>query len=158
MLWRTLPTTGARRERVAAFSLPACQVRLATQPHLTDETRGVSGYTFALPGEPDLDRILYLQPPVGFTPRSHSPPLGVTVTSGDAHRRHGRSRDSSARAVDLLGEPMLENRNWTLTLPGFEPIVPFELQIAATAATLRRDAPLNPADPDQPVWQVAQAL
>ena len=133
-----------------------CLLRLPTDPDPTDEPRGVSGYTFAFAGEPDLDRILCLQPPVGFTPRSHSPPLGVRVTS--AVRTDGTAVPALVgAAVDLLGEPMLENRNWTLTLPGFEPIVPFELQIAG-AATLRRDAPLNPADPDQPVWQVAQAL
>jgi hypothetical protein len=133
-----------------------CVLRLPTDPDPTDELRGVSGYTFAFAGEPDLDRILCLQPPAGFTPRSHTPPLGVTVTS--AVRTDGEAVPALVgAAVDLLGDPMLENRNWTLTMPGFEPIVPFELQIAG-AATLRRDAPLNPADPDQPVWQVSQAL
>ena len=34
--------------------------------------------------------------------------------------------------------------------------MPFELQVAG-AATLQRAAPLNPADPDQPVWQASQA-
>jgi hypothetical protein len=130
-------------------------LRLPTDPDPTDEPRGVSGYTFAFAGEPDLDRILRLQPPTDFTPRSHTPPLGVTVTS--AVRTDGVQVPAlSGAAVELLGDPMLENRNWTLTLPGFEPIVPFDLRIAG-AATLRRTAPLNPADPDQPVWQVPQA-
>jgi hypothetical protein len=132
-----------------------CQLRLPTDPDPTDELRGISGYTFAFAGEPDLDRILYLQPDPDFTPRSHTPPIGVTVKS--AIRTDGVEVPALAGAtVDLLGEPMLENRNWTLTLPGFEPIVPFELQVAG-AATLQRAAPLNPADPDQPVWQVSQA-
>jgi hypothetical protein len=132
-----------------------CQLRLPTDPDPTDERRGVSGYTFAFAGEPDLDRVLYLQPPPDFTPRSHTPPLGVKVVS--AVRTDGTEVPALVGAtVDLLGQPMLENRNWTLTLPGFEPIVPFDLQIAG-AATLRRDAPLNPADPEQPVWQVSQA-
>src|SRR5919108_47577 len=61
-------------------------------------------------------------------------------------------------AVNLLGEPMLENRNWNLTLPGFEPIVPFHLQITGGGVTIERDAPLNPQDPDQPVWQTPQEL
>ena len=56
-------------------------LRLPTDPDPSDEPRGVSGYTFAFAGEPDLDRILYLQPPANFAPRSQSPPLGVRVTS-----------------------------------------------------------------------------
>ena len=42
------------------------QVRLATNPDPTDEPRGVSGYTFALPGEPDLDRVLRTCDPVAL--------------------------------------------------------------------------------------------
>ena len=40
------------------------QIRLPTDPDPTDEKRGVSGYTFALAGEPDFDRILRLHDPV----------------------------------------------------------------------------------------------
>ena len=36
--------------------------------------------------------------------------------------------------VDLLGKPKLENRNWTLTPAGYEPIVPFELRIDGVGA------------------------
>lgn len=38
------------------------QMRMATDPDPTDELRGVSGYTFALAGEPDLDAMVHLQP------------------------------------------------------------------------------------------------
>jgi hypothetical protein len=141
---------------VIAFSGWAL-LRLPTDPDPTDEPRGVSGYTFAFAGEPDFDRILYLQPPANFTPRSQSPPLGVTVAS--AVRTDGKEVPALAgAAVNLLGEPMLENRNWNLTLPGFEPIVPFHLQITGGGVTIERDAPLNPQDPDQPVWQTPQEL
>src|SRR5512133_460655 len=34
------------------------QCRLATDPDPADEPRGVSGFTFAYPGEPDLDRVI----------------------------------------------------------------------------------------------------
>jgi hypothetical protein len=133
-----------------------CIVRLPTDPDPTDEPRGVSGYTFAFAGEPDLDRIIYLQPPPNFTPRSHTPPLGVTVTS--AVRTDGVDVPAMVGAtVDLLNGPMLQNRNWTLTLPGYEPIVPFDLRIDG-GATLERSAPLNPHDVQQPVWQVPQPL
>jgi hypothetical protein len=134
-----------------------CTLRLPTDPDPSDEPRGVSGYTFAFAGEPDLDRVLNLQPRAGVEPRSQSPDLGVRVTS--AVRTDGQAVPALFGAeVDLLGNPVLENRNWTLTLPGFEPIVPFDLQIVGRGATLRRDAPLNPADPDQPVWQVSDQL
>jgi len=127
-------------------------LRLPTDPDPSDEPRGVSGYTFAFAGEPDLDRILYLQPPTNFTPRSQSPSLGVRVTS--AVRTDGEQVPALASAaVNVLEEPKLENRNWNLTLPGFEPIVPFHLQIAGNGVTIERYAPLNPDDPNQRLWQ-----
>jgi hypothetical protein len=134
-----------------------CSLRLPTDPDPSDEPRGVSGYTFAFAGEPDFDRILNLQPRPHTPLRSCSPRLGVTVrkvlrTGG------GEAPDLLGATVDLLGDPIIENRNWTLTLPGFEPIVPFDLKVAKGAVTLQRRAPLNPADPSQPLWQVSQAL
>jgi hypothetical protein len=127
-----------------------CSLRLPTDPDPCDEPRGVSGYTFAFAGEPDLDRILNLQPRPGMPIRSHSPQLGVKVFRSSVPALAGAT-------VDLLGDPIIENRNWTLTLPGFEPIVPFHLRIAGDDASLERFAPLNPADPSQPLWQVSQA-
>jgi hypothetical protein len=128
-----------------------CSLRLPTDPDPSDEPRGVSGYTFAFAGEPDFDRVLNLQPRDGMSIRSHSPELGVKVFRSSLPALDG------AR-VDLLGGPIIENRNWTLTLPGFEPIVPFHLRVASDSASLERAAPLNPADPSQPLWQVPQAL
>jgi len=94
-----------------------CLLRLATDPDPTDEPRGLSGYTFAFAGEPDLDRIVRLQPPTDFSPRSHAPQLGVTVNA--ATRTDGTPVPAlQGAAVDLLDEPRLENRNWVLTLPG----------------------------------------
>lgn len=53
------------------------QCRLATDPDPSDEPRGVSGYMKALPGEPDLDRIIRFQPPI--FQRSHTQGVGVIV-------------------------------------------------------------------------------
>jgi hypothetical protein len=129
-------------------------LRLATDPDPSDERRGVSGYTFAFAGEPDLDRVLYLQPPADWTPRSGSPPLGVTVRS--AERTDGTACPQLVgAAVDLLDGPILENRQWAIALPGYEPIVPFHLQISSPALTLQRNIPLDPNNPDLPVWEVA---
>jgi hypothetical protein len=131
-------------------------LRLATDPDPTDEARGVSGYTFAFAGEPDLDRVLYLQPPADWTPRSGSPPLGVTVRH--AVRTDGTPCPALAGAtVELLDRPVLENRQWTISLPGYEPIVPFNLQITAPQLQIRRDVPLDPADPKAPVWEASAA-
>ena len=90
-------------------------LRLPTDPDPSDEPRGVSG-PFAFAGEPDLDRILYLQPPANFAPRSQSPPLGVRVTS--AVRTDGEQVPVLASAaVNLLETPKLENRNGTSRCP-----------------------------------------
>jgi hypothetical protein len=138
-----------------------CIIRLPTDPDPPDEPRGVSGYTFAFAGEPDLDRVIHLQPPTDFTPRSHGPkPLGVTVTG--AQRVDGTEAAPvealRGATVELLGQPRFENRNWTLTLPGFEPIFPFDLRIATDGLEIRRSAPFDPANPDTPLWEVPEAL
>lgn len=133
-----------------------CSLRLPTDPDPPDEPRGISGYTFAFAGEPDLDRILNLQPREHLPLRSPQRPIGVTVRS--ALRSDGRHVAALVGArVDLLGDPIIENRNWTLTLPGFEPIVPFHLLIEGEGVRLERTAPLNPAEPSQPLWQVSEA-
>jgi len=134
-------------------------IRIPTDPDPTDERRGISGYTFAFGDEPDLDRVLRLQLPPGFTPRSHCPPIGVRVKSA-TRLADGRANDVAAlvgASVDLLDAPRFENRNWTLTLPGFEPIVPFHLQIKTDAVLIQRDDPLDPAHPDKPFWLVDAA-
>lgn len=63
------------------------QMRMATDPDPTDEPRGVSGYTFALAGEPDFDNLVHLQPDekgvcerrYGVSPDAPGPRVGVTV-------------------------------------------------------------------------------
>jgi hypothetical protein len=133
-------------------------LRLATDPDPTDEPRGISGYSFAFGDEADMDRILYLQPPANFELRSCAPPAGVAV-------RRALLGDGTVvpawdgAKVQLLGEPRLENRNWILTPPGFEPIVPFELRIdAGKGLSLQRSAPLDPRAPRKPVWKVDESL
>jgi hypothetical protein len=63
------------------------QMRMATDPDPTDEMRGVSGYTFALAGEPDFDNLVHLQPDeegvferrFGYGKNDAGPRVGVTV-------------------------------------------------------------------------------
>jgi hypothetical protein len=131
-------------------------VRLPTDPDPMDEPRGVSGYTFAFGNEPDLDRVVRLQPDPHFPPRSHAPPIGVSVY--DAFISDGPVRTSvpslMGAPLALLGNPMFENRNWTLTLPGFEPIHPFTLQISGQDVAIRRDAPFDVDHPDAPIYEL----
>jgi hypothetical protein len=133
-------------------------LRLPTDPDASDEPRGVSGYTFAFAGEPDLDRVLYLQPPSDWEPRSGSPkPLGVSVQG--ATRSDGtRCERLDGATVDLVDGPVLENRQWTIALPGYEPIVPFHLRIKGDGLSISRDIPLDPARPDLPVYEVDPAV
>jgi hypothetical protein len=126
--------------------------RLATDPDPTDEPRGVSGATFALPGEPDFDRVIYLQEPPAGTVRSYAPPVGVYVKAAhvegkEIERLHGAK-------VRLLGQPRLENRNFVLTVAGYEPIVPFHLEISGNGISLTRELVMYPEDPELEFWKI----
>jgi hypothetical protein len=137
-----------------------CQIRQATDPDPCDEPRGASGYTFAFGDEPDLDRIIRLQPSGDVPVRSHGWPIGVAVTDAVRHAGDETSRIEPlvGATVDLLGGPKLENRNWTLADAGFEPIVPFDLRIRSDALTIRRRAPLDVEHPTRPLWKQAPAV
>lgn len=122
------------------------QARLATDPDPYDEPRGVSGYVHAYAGEPDLDRILHLQPP-GFS-RSMAPQLGVTV---DLVRQDGAQIEAHpllGATVDLQSTPVFEGRNGVIADDGFEPIYPFVLEIAKGDFRLVRS--IVSADPTFP--------
>ena len=134
-------------------------IRLATDPDPTDEPRGLSGYTYAFAGEPDLDRLIRFQLH-GFTPRSHGPDIGVTVKQAKRLSPEGKETDVPGlvgATVDLLDNPRLEMRNWVLTYPGNEPIVPFHFSISTGDLEIRRQAPLVKDDPDLPVWKTPLA-
>jgi hypothetical protein len=111
------------------------QCRLPTDPDPTDEPRGVSGYVTALAGEPDLDRIVRLQPPV--VERRYCPTIGVSV---QAVFQDGPSTGHPlvGAVVELLDNPKFEGRNGIIAEAGFEPIVPFHLRISKDAFSLER--------------------
>ncbi|MGW7413565.1 hypothetical protein [Streptomyces sp. NPDC054863] len=126
--------------------------RLATDPDPTDEPRGVSGSTFALAGEPDLDRVIVLNDPDPAVLRSHMPPIGVSVTRATVA---GAEVPGLAGAkVDLLGDPVFENRNFILTFAGREPIVPFHLEITGPGARLERVMVMWDERPDAAVNEI----
>lgn len=135
----------------------AVVIRIPTDPDPTDEPRGISGYTFAFGDEPDLDRILQMQPRPDLRVRSHAPPIGVTVHSAQRLDQSG-ARPVPALVgarVELLDEPRFENRNWTLTLPGHEPVVPFKLRVSKDRFTVQREDLLDPKAPGQPFWMAS---
>jgi hypothetical protein len=117
------------------------QVRLATGGDPYNDPRGVSGWQFAYPGEPDLDRVLRLQPAGTFL-RPHVDPdvsVGVSVTSASVDG--GPVLPGFAGAtVDLLDNPVFEGHNGVISGDGDEPIVPLRLRIAAGGLVLERSA------------------
>lgn len=148
------------------------QMRMATDPDPTDELRGVSGYTFALAGEPDLDALVHLQPdepgvwqrkfgpgdddgpnlPVGAKSNWGGPRVGVTVTSASDASYVG------ARVAFVDGAQILEH-NGVLVRNDFFFIDPLRVRVFdANGKTLieRRDW-ANPSDPSMPLWEATSA-
>jgi hypothetical protein len=105
------------------------QCRLATDPDPADEPRGVSGYAHAVAGEPDLDRIIRLQPP-GTVQRSRTPAVGVTVRAVVLDSQRVADHPLTGARLDLLESPRFEGRNGIVAEGGLEPIVPFVLEVA----------------------------
>lgn len=113
------------------------QCRLATDPDPTDEPRGVGGWTFAVAGEPDLDRIIRFQPE-GATHRRFCPDVGVTVR---AVGRDGAAVAGSplvGARVALLDDPVFDGRNGLSHEDQLEPIVPFHIRVEKDGAVLDR--------------------
>lgn len=112
------------------------QCRLATDPDPSDEPRGVSGWTFAVAGEPDLDRVIRLQDPVA--PRSHGPRVGVSVRAVSIDGNQIPEHPLLGGQVNLLDEPTFEGRNGIASEDTLEPIVPFHLCVTGGGVTIRR--------------------
>ena len=146
------------------------QYRSPTDPDPTAEPRGVSGYTFALAGEPDLDGLMHFQPDeegvcerpfgIGDAP---GPRVGVKVTSAQV-------TDTGAPSVedvpDLVGA--------RLAMPGSRPaelnglvvrndmfaIDPVRVQLRGADGTLLLDRAdlLDPARPDLPLTEATSDM
>jgi hypothetical protein len=116
------------------------QARLATGGDPYNDPRGVSGWQFAYPGEPDLDRVIRFRPD-GTHLRAHVDPgirVGVVVTAASLD---GADLPALRGApVDLLDGPVFEGRNGVLAFDGDEPIVPLRLRIAGGGLDLERSA------------------
>lgn len=120
------------------------QCRLATNPDPADEPRGVSGVTFAMADEPDLDRIIRFQNPV--RPRSHGPAIGVKVYAVKRRQRFDRKHNLIGAAVDLLGNPEFYGRSGIFAKEGMEPIEPLIFEIKKPPFRLCRTDVWDPRD------------
>ena len=132
------------------------QVRLATNADPPDETRGLSGYTFALPGEPDLDRILRSRDPIA--PRTHSPPIGLFVHTVTVDGVSVPSHTLVGSQLDLLSDPMFESVNDVVMTQGVEALEPFDVQLSHAGFRLRRRDYLDPSRPEATVYTVSPEL
>jgi hypothetical protein len=132
------------------------QCRLATDPDPSDEPRGVSGWTFAMAGEEDLDRIIRLQEPV--SPRSHGPEVGVVVRTVSVDERPVDEHPLVGALVELLDEPRFEGRNGIVSEDAAEFIHQFHLRVRSGDVTLRRQDVLDARNPGARIYEVDPAI
>ncbi|MEZ5944062.1 MAG: hypothetical protein R3C18_21940 [Planctomycetaceae bacterium] len=147
------------------------QCRMATDPDPSNEKRGVSGYTFALPGERDLDQIIYFQPGDGVVPRSFCPEVGIRVVGGSQYKATTFANGSTTpreefqgeptpiaednpfyeARVDLVNSPLFDSRNSTIVYDGYGLISPFDMQIRTVSSpqelTIERSYCVDPSKP-----------
>lgn len=141
------------------------QIRLATDPDTTDEPRGVSGYTFALPGEPDLDRVLRFQYSKDTHLRDGSPlvtreTFGVTVHEVALRGEAAHDHPLVGLPVHVPSDARFHMRNYVLTdgEAGTECIDPFALAFGdCSGPMLARNDVLYPPAPDTNMWDVPVA-
>jgi hypothetical protein len=143
--------------------------RLATDPDPNNEPRGRSGYTMALTDEDPLDQVIRLQPD-DYVRRNMRRPaeelgrrVGVTVrsVSWDGKPWQGThplvgAKVSLHGSDDVFPGPIFESRNNIVGSDDTLAFVvnPFELEIATDTVKLRAVDHLNPADPEQQIWQI----
>lgn len=122
------------------------ECRLATDPDHFEEKRGVNGWTFATPEEPDLDRAIRFQPgdAVGRWPGLD---IGVRVTRVSVNGTDLAGHVLLGAPVTLLDDPVFDGRNGAIAPAASEPIVPFHIQIAAGDICIAREM-RNPATGD----------
>jgi hypothetical protein len=132
------------------------QVRLATNPDPPDEPRGISGYTFALPGEPDLDRLLRTRDPVA--PRSHGPSIGIAVRGVSVDGIDVTGHPLVGAALELHGQPMFQSVNDVVMAQGIEALEPFDLSLTQGEFRFRRRDYLDPDRPELTVYTAPPAL
>lgn len=113
------------------------ECRLATDPDPADEPRGVSGWTYAVAGEPDLDRRLRTTPAEAVK-RRPGQQIGVTVRRVEIDGKDETNHVLRGAPIVLV-DAGFEGRNGLATLATEEPIFPFHLLIEKDHVRLRRE-------------------
>jgi hypothetical protein len=140
------------------------QMRMATDPDPTDDPRGVSGYTFALAGEPDFDGRIHLQPDepgvwqrrFGVGEDSPGPRVGVNVLSAqvwdEATLTVSPAPAYVGARVGLPGARIVENNGLVVREDLFA-VDPVRVQVRALDGEMLLDRTdlLDPANPDLPI-------
>lgn len=126
------------------------QCRLPTDPDPTDEPWGITGGTFAGPGEPQLDRVIRLNDPVALRFPFTEDGFGVKVRQV-FHRTHAADgtpvntplpdHPLVGAELSLLENAMYHQRNNIIVEGLSSPIDPFHLQIKTSDGLVitRRD-------------------
>jgi len=137
------------------------QYRATTDPDPTDDARGVSGYTFALAGEPDLDGLVHFQPDEpGVFERDFGPfggpKVGVTVR---------KAQRDGVDVPELVGGKMafaamrILEHNGILIREDFFVVDPLHVTLTVDGGVLLdRVDDLDPTDPALPPEKVSGAL
>jgi hypothetical protein len=112
------------------------ECRLATDPDPSDEFRGISGWTFAVAGEPDLDRIIRFQPEESV---DRMKKVGVKVTKVWENGILDSSHILLDAKVNLLDSPSFEGRNGITYEDTEEPIFPFHIEVSKDNILIQRE-------------------
>jgi hypothetical protein len=127
------------------------QFRMATDPDPSDDPRGLSGYTFALPGEPDFDQTLRFQPDEpgvwqrNFGGDTFAPRVGVTVRRAEVA---GTPAAQYIGARVSLLEARLVELNGLVVRNDYFAVDPVHLRVSLNGSTLlERVDLLDPARP-----------
>jgi hypothetical protein len=137
------------------------QYRATTDPDPTDEKRGVSGYTFAFAGEPDLDSTVHLQPDEkGVHERNFGPyggpKVGVTVRRA---QKNGAEVPALAGAKMAFVQARILELNGILIRDDFFVIDPLRVTLrSGDELLLDRVDYLNPAHPTAPAEHATGAM
>ena len=140
------------------------QCRLATNPDPTDDPRGFSGSTIALPGEPDLDRVIRFHNPVELRYPFTEDEFGVFVRrvtiddpNGPNKQRELPGHPLLNAPVELLGDPKYVQQNLVVvTEPFATPIDPFHIHIEKDGIVLSRKDVFDLANPEMSVRQASE--
>ena len=139
------------------------QMRMATDPDPPDDPRGLSGYTFALPGEPDFDHKLHFQPDekgayqrVYGLPGARGPQIGVQVV--DAMENGAQRPDLKGARVRFVDAEVVE-RNGVIVRNDMFVIDPLRVRIEqpGTGAPLLDRIDYLSGDPNLPNLPIVDA-